>query len=193
DGTPGDENMPVLKAFLSDDKQSVFIAVPNMEKVMQMSLNYSLRTADGKDFQNDFYFTVNELTEPNLSLLGFGSLGMDDITFEFDPSQLASQDITPTVELGADMFVKMGCIACHAVDDDDQAKIGPPMIGLYGSLRKFNDGTSATADEAYLMESIISPGAKVVEGREGEMPSFLGILSEAEIESVILYIKSLAK
>lgn len=193
DGTPGDENMPVLKAFLSDDKQSVFIAVPNMEKVMQMSLNYSLTTADGKDFQNDFYFTVNALTEPNLSLLGFGSLGMDDITFEFDPSQLASQDITPTVELGADMFVKMGCIACHAVDDDDQAKIGPPMKGLYGSLRKFNDGTSATADEAYLMESIISPGAKVVEGREGEMPSFLGILSEAEIESVILYIKSLAK
>jgi cytochrome c2 len=86
----------------------------------------------------------------------------------------------------------MGCIACHAVEKDDQAKIGPPMTGLYGSMRKFNDGTSTTADEAYLMESIVSPGAKVVEGREGEMPSFLGILSEPEMESVILYIKSLA-
>src|SRR5690606_41651905 len=29
DGSPGDENMPVLQAFLSDDKKTVFLAVPN--------------------------------------------------------------------------------------------------------------------------------------------------------------------
>jgi len=192
DGTPGDENMPVLKAFLSDDKKTIFLAVPNMEKVMQMSLAYEIRTADGQEVRDDFYFTVNELVEPDLSLLGFSSLTIDDISFEFDPSQVATKEVTPTEELGSELFVRMGCIACHAVEKDDQAKIGPPMTGLYGSLRKFNDGTSTTADEAYLLESIVSPGAKVVEGREGEMPSFLGILSEPEMESVILYIKSLA-
>jgi cytochrome c2 len=192
DGSPGDENMPVLKAFLSDDKKTVFLAVPNMEKVMQMSLSYQLKTSSGLDFQDDFYFTVNELVEPDLSRLGFSGLTIDDVSFDFDPSQLTTKDVTPTAELGGEMFVKMGCIACHAVQNDDQAKIGPPMTGLYGSSRTFTDGTSTTADEAYLLESIVSPGAKVVEGREGEMPSFLGILSEAEMESVILYIKSLA-
>ena len=192
DGSPGDENMPVLQAFLSDDKKTVFLAVPNMEKVMQMSLTYELRTADGTDIRDEFYFTVNELVEPDLSFLGFSTLTISDVSFEFDPGQVAAKEVAPTVELGSELFVRMGCIACHAVEKDDQAKIGPPMTGLYGSMRKFNDGTSTTADEAYLMESIVSPGAKVVEGREGEMPSFLGILSEPEMESVILYIKSLA-
>ena len=191
DGTPGDENMPVLKAFLSDDKKTIFLAVPNMEKVMQMSLAYEIKTADGHAINDNFYFTVNELVEPDLSLLGFSDLTIDDISFEFNPSKVATKEVTPTAELGSELFVRMGCIACHAVEKDDQAKIGPPMTGLYGSLRKFNDGTSTTADEAYLLESIVSPGAKVVEGREGEMPSFLGILSEPEMESVILYIKSL--
>lgn len=192
DGTPGDENMPVLKAFLSDDKKTLFLAVPNMEKVMQMSLSYEFKTVDGVDVRDDFYFTVNELVEPDLALLGFSGLTVDDISFEFDPSQVAAEEATPTVELGSELFVRMGCIACHAVENDDQAKIGPTMRGLFGAVRKFTDGTSTTADEAYLLESIVSPGAKVVEGREGEMPSFLGILSEPEMESVILYIKSLA-
>lgn len=192
DGTPGDENMPVLKAFLSDDKKTIFLAVPNMEKVMQMSLSYELSTTGGANVKNDFYFTVNELLDPDLSRLGFSGLSVEDISFEFDPSQLTTEEVIPTVELGGEMFVKMGCIACHAIENDDQAKIGPSMKGLFGSLRKFTDGTSTTADETYLLESIVSPGAKVVEGREGEMPSFLGILSESEMESVILYIKSLA-
>jgi len=182
----------VLKAFLSDDKRTIFLAVPHLEEVMQMSLSYDIRTVDGVDVRDDFYFTVNSLMEPDLLRLGFSDLSIDDISFEIDLSQVAAEEVTPTVELGSELFVRMGCIACHAVEKDDQAKIGPPMTGLYGSLRKFNDGTSATADEAYLLESIVSPGAKVVEGREGEMPSFLGILSEPEMESVILYIKSLA-
>src|SRR5690554_3226678 len=83
-------------------------------------------------------------------------------------------------------------IACHAIDDQVEGKIGPGMKGLYGSERKFTDGSSTIADESYLLESILSPGEKVVAGREGEMPSFLGILADHELESVILYIKSLS-
>src|SRR5690554_7035667 len=52
-------------------------------------------------------------------------------------------------------------IACHAIDDQVEGKIGPGMKGLYGSERKFTDGSSTIADESYLLESILSPGEKV--------------------------------
>src|SRR5690606_34442702 len=120
DGTPGDENMPVLKAFLSDDKKTIFLDVPNMEKVMQMSLAYEIKTADGHAIIDNFYFTVNELVEPDLSLLVFSDLTIDDISFEFNPSKVATKEVTPTAELGSELFVRMGCIACHAVEKDDQ-------------------------------------------------------------------------
>ncbi|MEX2600673.1 MAG: cytochrome c oxidase subunit II, partial [Balneolaceae bacterium] len=57
--------------------------------------------------------------------------------------------------------------------------------------RIFTDGSSAVADEAYLRESILDPGSHVVEGYEEGMPSFQGILTDAQIESIILYIRSL--
>ena len=50
------------------------------------------------------------------------------------------------------------------------------------------------ADEAYLRESILEPAAKIVSGYErGEsgMPSYAGVLTDAQIESIILFIKSL--
>ena len=51
-----------------------------------------------------------------------------------------------------------------------------------------------TADEAYLRESILEPSAKIVSGYEkGEagMPSYAGVLTDPQIESIILFIKSL--
>ena len=51
-----------------------------------------------------------------------------------------------------------------------------------------------TADEAYIRESILEPSAKVVPGfnRIGMgMPSFAGVLTDQQLESVVLFIKSL--
>jgi hypothetical protein len=51
-----------------------------------------------------------------------------------------------------------------------------------------------TVDEAYVRESILQPSAKIAAGFEkGEyaMPSYAGVLSEAQVESLILFIKSL--
>jgi mono/diheme cytochrome c family protein len=67
------------------------------------------------------------------------------------------------------------------------------LKGLFGKERQFKDGTSAKADEAYIRESILMPGEKVVKGFEAGMPSFLGVLSDPQIESIVLYIKSLPK
>ena len=74
-------------------------------------------------------------------------------------------------------------------------KLGPSWNGLYGSQRAFAGGVvRVTADDAYIRQSILDPAAKVVEGYErGEvsMPSYAGVLSDAQIESLILFIKSI--
>jgi mono/diheme cytochrome c family protein len=52
----------------------------------------------------------------------------------------------------------------------------------------------ALADDAYLRESILDPPAKVATGYErGEagMPSYAGVLDEAQVASLILFIKTL--
>ncbi len=99
------------------------------------------------------------------------------------------------MEEGRRVYERFGCIACHASDASAVSKLGPNFKGLYGSDRTFNDGVvRVTANEAYIRESILEPTAKVVSGfdRTGMgMPSFSGVLTEQQLESVILYIKSL--
>jgi cytochrome c oxidase subunit II len=47
------------------------------------------------------------------------------------------------------------------------------------------------ADENYLHESIVNPGAKVVAGFDNVMPTYAGSLSDREISALIAYIKTL--
>ena len=51
--------------------------------------------------------------------------------------------------------------------------------------------SSAAADENYLKESILYPGEKMVEGYGPVMPSYKGLLDDAEITALIEYIKTL--
>jgi cytochrome c551/c552 len=97
----------------------------------------------------------------------------------------------PSPAQGMELFQKKGCVACHATDSKTEGKIGPPMKDLVGSVRHFVDGSTAIADEVYIRQSIVAPGEKVVKGFQPVMPSFLKILAENEVESIILYVKSL--
>jgi cytochrome c2 len=100
-----------------------------------------------------------------------------------------------SVEEGRLVYERYGCIACHANDASAVSKLGPTFRGLYGADRTFQEGlVRVTANEAYIRESILEPSAKVVTGfnRTGMgMPSFAGVLTEQQLESIILYIKSL--
>jgi len=89
----------------------------------------------------------------------------------------------------------MGCMACHSIDGTVYGKVGPSWKGLYGSERVLaKGGDRATADEAYIKESIQNPAAKVVKGYEkldAGMPIYAGVLNDSQIESLVLFIKSL--
>jgi cytochrome c oxidase subunit 2 len=56
-----------------------------------------------------------------------------------------------------------------------------------------DDGRTVAADDNYVRESILSPGAKVVAGFQPIMPTFQGIVSEEQLLSLIAYVKSLAQ
>jgi len=105
----------------------------------------------------------------------------------------ASKDIEsmPLVEVGELVWRSEGCMGCHSVDG--ASGIGPTFQGLWMRERNFTDGTSAVADEDYIRESILQPGARVNVGYQNIMPTYSGILSDRQIEGIIEYIKELSE
>ncbi len=97
-----------------------------------------------------------------------------------------SQDLPPA-ELGEQLFAQ--CAACHAIDGS--VKIGPPLNGLYGTQRALADGSTVTADEDYLKESILNPAAKIAAGYQPIMPAGYSGMSAKQIDGLVAYIKSL--
>jgi cytochrome c oxidase subunit 2 len=83
-----------------------------------------------------------------------------------------------------------GCFACHSIDGTK--KVGPTWKDMYGRKTTLKDGSTVTADSAYIAKSITDPGAQVVKGYSPSMPSF-NYLKKDQIASIIAYIKSISK
>ena len=91
-------------------------------------------------------------------------------------------------DIGKQAF-KGRCMICHTTSE--KKLIGPGLKGLYKSRRFFQDGSAQIADENYIRESILNPGAKIVSGFQNQMTPFAGLLSEEELTGLIEYIKLL--
>ncbi len=90
---------------------------------------------------------------------------------------------------GQKLFQELGCTTCHRFDTQGR---GPNLTGVYGKPVLLSDGSTVVADDAYIRESIVNPGAKVVAGFQPIMPSFQGIVTEDQLLSLIAYVKSIA-
>jgi cytochrome c oxidase subunit II len=93
---------------------------------------------------------------------------------------------------GAKLFTAKGCIACHSTDGSP--KVGPTLKGVFGHrITVLTNGKEReiTSDEAYLRKSLIDPSADVVKGFPPIMPPQKGVLTDAEIEAMIEYLKTL--
>lgn len=130
------------------------------------------------------------------------SFSMTDLEIESlidyleDPAAAAPApaEATPAASGGQDgqqVATNAGCLACHSLDGS--TIVGPSWKGLFGSSKEFEDGSTATADEAYLHESIVNPGAKIVKGFQPNlMPAtYAQTLSEDQITAIIEFIKTL--
>jgi len=89
---------------------------------------------------------------------------------------------------GEKSFQQYGCSMCHRVD---AAGRGPNLVGVFGRPVLLDDGRTVTADESYVRESILNPGAKIASGFKNIMPTFEGQLSEEEVIGLVAYVKAL--
>jgi mono/diheme cytochrome c family protein len=189
DGSAGHDRANVA-AHLSADGRSVLLVVPEMRPVMQMQLDYDLRSATGQPLRNTLYLSVQSVDPLDLRAAGFGALDWR-ASARRAASAATSTTVTASAEQGARIVQRSGCLACHSIDGTTAGKTGPTFKALYGSQVRLVGKPPVRADDAYLTRSIVEPAADIVQGHEPSMPSFRGVLSEAEIRAVVMYIRSL--
>lgn len=88
---------------------------------------------------------------------------------------------------GALTYDRLACGNCHTGEDTPRA---PTLYGFFGRNRKFSNGSSVVADEAYFRKSLIDPHEVINEGYTDTMNAYNEV-SEEEILNMIAYVKSL--
>jgi len=190
DGAKGHDVLPLQRVCLTQDRRSVFLAVSDMKPSMQMRVGWSLRTAAGMAFVRSAYLSPRVLKP-------FVPDGQDFVEVSQGGAEVkggaGKEGGMPDTMEGGRLAEVMGCVACHSVDGTLVGKVGPSWKGLWGSERRFVDGTKALADETYLRESMRQPAKRVVAGfqlSDAGMPSYEGVLTEGQETALIRYIES---
>jgi len=96
----------------------------------------------------------------------------------------------PLSATGEKIFAELGCSTCHRTDTQGR---GPNLQNVFGRPVLLEDGRTVIADENYVRESILDPGAKIVNGFKPIMPTFQGLVSEEQLNALVAYVKSLSK
>jgi mono/diheme cytochrome c family protein len=191
DGGKGQETLFASSAYLSEDRKSIFVGFPDMQPVMQFRFGWSLAAESGMSLQQNAYLTPRDLQHFDPAKHGFKNFKVDLTPRN---NNVASNRTPVTAEEGKRLAELMGCVACHSADGSNLGKVGPTWKGLAGARVRFTDGTTGTADAEYLRESIQKPAAKIVKDfdkSDAGMPSYEGILTDAQIDAIVLYIESL--
>lgn len=91
---------------------------------------------------------------------------------------------------GLALMEEYGCFDCHAMDGTDD--VAPPLNDIANKERVvfLPDGPKAfvKANAKYLKESIMDPGAKLVDGWGDEMPPYEGDLSSEDADTIVNYL-----
>ncbi|MFT5130563.1 MAG: mono/diheme cytochrome c family protein [Rhodothermales bacterium] len=180
-GEKGEDSLPISSIKISADRRQIFLGVPDMREAMQVFV---------KRDKSETFLTVHRLLDLDLTAEGFA-----DNTVDLAASPIAkSADEPASLQLGKSLYAQLGCVACHSTDGSAAGRTGPSWKALSGATREIIGGATITADDAYLRESILDPQAKVAKGAvngEAGMPIYAGILSDSQVDSLILYIRSL--
>jgi cytochrome c oxidase subunit 2 len=112
---------------------------------------------------------------------------------DFDKFVVNARDpfktLTP-IKVGEQIYKTRGCAQCHSVNGS--IITGPSWQNMYGSQIPLADGQTVTADDAYVIESINYPGAKIHQGFRNVMTPFTGQFNPRELNAIIWYMKSIS-
>jgi cytochrome c2 len=102
--------------------------------------------------------------------------------------------VTPAlVARGETLFASDGCSACHSLNGT--AGVGPSLQGAAGREVMLTSGQTVSADDTYLVKSIVAPDAQIVEGfRAGIMAPAIASYGLAgkpdDVRALVAFIKS---
>ena len=99
----------------------------------------------------------------------------------------SSIELSAEAKAGQELASASGCASCHG--SNGEGRVGPKWTGLADSQVTMSDGTTVTADDAYLYTSIHEPSAMRRKGAVGQMPT--NQLTDEEIANIIVYIRAL--
>ncbi len=102
---------------------------------------------------------------------------------------LGGNDGQPLAVRGQQLFQQLACVTCHL---DDNTGRGPSLAGIFGTTVELTGGGTATVDDSYIRESILTPQMKNVAGYQPLMPTFQGQVNEEGVMGLIEFIKSKA-
>jgi len=108
---------------------------------------------------------------------------------EFDNWLAGNTNSSTPAAAGQQLFQTLGCASCHGANGEGGR--GPTLAGLVGRDTPLEGGQTVRADEAYIRESILNPGAKIVAGFQPIMPTFQGQVTEDQLVQIVAFIKSL--
>ena len=190
DGEPGVDRWPVHSVRPSSDGHSVFIAVADLRPTMQLEVTHRLQGEWAT-----VYFTVNELNDLPDREEEFARLDWPTIFAERRPEGSEQKRVAEISSAqGQRVATQMGCLGCHSIDGSTDGRPGPTLWGLTGAKRELADGRVVEVDEAYILSSIVDPARDIdlgYQGKEIAMPSYLGVIAEDDLRSLLLYLSSL--
>ena len=134
-----------------------------------------------------YHFFCSQYCGTNHAVMGGWVTAMEPSDYAAWLSGSTGEDENPVVA-GEKLFAEKACSTCHLSNGTGRA---PSLNGVYGGTVHLADGSTVTADDAYIRESILVPSAKIVAGYQPLMPAFQGQLTEEQIMSLTAYIKSL--
>ena len=126
---------------------------------------------------------------------------------KYEPPKVVSQVNLADPELIANgklLFQTKTCFTCHQVDPAIPAPAGlaikaPAFVGdFWGKEREVHIGyqgpvQKVVRDEAYFIESVMKPMAKVAKGALAPMVLAPGLVNDDEVLALMAYVKSLSK
>ena len=174
----------VRSATVSADRRRVFLELPELveNEILRIRLPQSLQSAAGHSLWiGELWYTVNRIPRKhpgNKLPVPTNALVTTDPLFRFTGKDNGSTTY------------QNYCAPCHTLDGS--RRIGPSFRGLTKSTRLTLDPNgikhTITADADYLRQSIIEPGAHVVEGYQNIMPPMAGLLRESQIDALVDYL-----
>jgi mono/diheme cytochrome c family protein len=102
----------------------------------------------------------------------------------------ACPGIAATGKGGQGLYASLGCQGCHSLDGSKST--GPTFKGLAGSTVQLTNGKTVTADDKYLLDSIIDPDLEIVKGYQpGVMTSVVkkGQIPKDQAQQLVDFIK----